>query len=1081
MISQMRLNIRTREANAYTAILLVLLVVIMLGTNSCAGITSASRTAPTGPAALAITTTSLSNGTAQVSYSASLSATGGTPPYGWSVSSGQLPPGLSLGATSGTIAGTPTQSGSYSFSITVSDSASPPQTATAPLSITVSAAGSSLSISTSSLPSGQQGSGYSTTLSASGGTTPYSWSVTSGSLPAGLTLGSSSGQITGTPTGSGTSSFTVQVKDSSSPAQTASKTLSITIAASVSTLQITTSSLASGQQGTAYSATLLATGGTTPYSWSVTSGSLPAGLTLGSSSGQIAGTPTGSGTSSFTVQVQDSSSPVQTASKTFSITIATSASTLQVATSSLASGQQGTAYSATLSASGGTTPYSWSITSGSLPAGLTLGSSSGQITGTPTGSGTSSFTVQVKDSSSPAQTASKSLSITISTAVSTLQIITSTLPDGQQGTTYSATLSATGGKTPYTWSITSGSLPTGLSLSASLGQITGTPTGSGTSSFTVQVQDSSSPAASALQVLSIFVNVPGAGTPITSCQSLSSSGTTYVLQNDVSASGTCFSISADNVTLNLNGHTVTYGTSSQSSPVHGVGGSSSNAVIYGGTITQGSGTLSMGSDCVNISTSSGSFTGPTVHDLTLTWSAPESQGISVSYDEGSVAGGAIIYNNTLYDNSSYICSEVACRDALQGASLLVMSANYSTTPSQIYNNTISGGPQGGIGCDSPGCVIYGNNINPGNSAISYSNDFAIWCWSSCNAYNNTIMTPLTTSSQARGIQLSGTECEALSRPGCAGRNVHNNTIGVIEHCNNAEYGSPQGTPNGCELGGAYGIQFDDTPANATAQNNTIVAWSSDAIGTGLRVTDSETLTNVSQNNSYTARLVSSPGSSDPCTYPQDNGNSTCAFGAAFDGPTPNGITIQSDTFTADTADIFIGATGAPDETFLSSTFNKGTYNPINNWHLLVARPYSSGTNIIRLRDSVFGSGVSTAVNMFDIPAQGNYGNGSCCMVSVYIDWTQTVTVNKSSGGAAASATVTFTDSLGNTYSGSTNSSGVATVVVTQERHHNDSSANQLETRTPFSRTVSLSGCTTSSTTGLQITGTGSATVTLSGC
>ncbi|MGH9827005.1 MAG: putative Ig domain-containing protein, partial [Blastocatellia bacterium] len=156
---------------------------------------------------------------------------------------------------------------------------------------------------------------YSNTLAASGGTTPYTWSITSGSLPTGLTLGASSGTISGTPTGTGISNFTVQVSDANS--LSSSKALSLTVNPPAPT--ITTSSLPNGTQNTAYSNTLAASGGTTPYTWSITSGSLPTGLTLGASSGTISGTPTGTGISNFTVQVSDANS--LTATKGLSITI----------------------------------------------------------------------------------------------------------------------------------------------------------------------------------------------------------------------------------------------------------------------------------------------------------------------------------------------------------------------------------------------------------------------------------------------------------------------------------------------------------------------------------------------------------------------------------------------------------------------------------------------------------------------------------------------------------------------------------------------------------------------------------------
>jgi hypothetical protein len=459
-----------------------------------------STTIAAGTAQLAIATQSLSNGAQGSAYSATLSATGGTSPYSWSISSGALPPGATLNSSSGLINGTLTQAGTFFFTVKVVDSSSPAQSTTANLSIVVEAA--ELQISTATLPGAATSTAYYTTVAATGGTAPYTWSLSSGSLPAGLTL-SSSGQITGTPTTSGTSTFTIQVKDSSSPAQTASKSFTITVAASGGTLQLTTVSLPNGEVGVSYSTALAAVGGIQPYTWSVTSGTLPAGLTL--SSATISGTPTQSGTSVITLQVQDSSATPQKASKSFSLAIAAAVVPVSISTSSLASGQVSSAYAATLTASGGTAPYAWSVSSGTLPAGLSLNASSGQISGTPTQAGTSTFTLQVKDSSSPAQTSTKSLSITIAAAVTPVQITTASLTSGQVGSTYSASLAASGGTTPYTWSISSGALPTGLTLS-SAGSIAGTPTASGTFSFTIKVTDSTTPTAqTATKALSLTV------------------------------------------------------------------------------------------------------------------------------------------------------------------------------------------------------------------------------------------------------------------------------------------------------------------------------------------------------------------------------------------------------------------------------------------------------------------------------------------------------------------------------------------------------------------------------------------------
>jgi hypothetical protein len=172
------------------------------------------------------------------------------------------------------------------------------------------------SIITSSLPGAAVGSAYSQDLSASGGAAPYSWSVTGGSLP-GLSL-ASDGTLSGTPTSVGTFRFGVQVTDSSNPAQKAVMALSLTVGPAA--LAVSASSLPGGTSGSAYSQDLSASGGTNPYSWSVTSGSLPAGLSL-ARNGAISGTPTVAGTSTFTVQVKDAGNPAQTATQQFTLTV----------------------------------------------------------------------------------------------------------------------------------------------------------------------------------------------------------------------------------------------------------------------------------------------------------------------------------------------------------------------------------------------------------------------------------------------------------------------------------------------------------------------------------------------------------------------------------------------------------------------------------------------------------------------------------------------------------------------------------------------------------------------------------------
>ena len=170
-----------------------------------------------------------------------------------------------------------------------------------------------LTVFTKTLPNAAIGAPYSQPVLATGGKSPYAWTLDSGTLPDGLSL-NFYGVISGTPTATSTTSkFTVKVTDSASPNVTATLELSITIA-----LAITTTTLPNATINSPYSQTLTATGGTGTYTWSVSSGTLPAGLNLNSSTGVISGTLTSSGTN-FTVKVTDSASTPATATQTLTI------------------------------------------------------------------------------------------------------------------------------------------------------------------------------------------------------------------------------------------------------------------------------------------------------------------------------------------------------------------------------------------------------------------------------------------------------------------------------------------------------------------------------------------------------------------------------------------------------------------------------------------------------------------------------------------------------------------------------------------------------------------------------------------
>ena len=206
-------------------------------------------------------------------------------------------------------------------------------------------------------PSGEANVAYSSQLTVTGGTSPFTWSVSSGSLPPGLTLNASTGLLSGTPTTAGTYTFTVKVTDASG--LTDSKPVTLTIIPGPS---MTFAPPPGGWTNTVYGYTLTETGGTSPYTWSVSSGSLPPGISL-SPDGNLSGTPTATGTYSFTAKVTDANG--QTATQATSITIAAGVSITSAAPPTAV---VSTAYSFTFAATGGTTPYTWSVNSGTLPA-----------------------------------------------------------------------------------------------------------------------------------------------------------------------------------------------------------------------------------------------------------------------------------------------------------------------------------------------------------------------------------------------------------------------------------------------------------------------------------------------------------------------------------------------------------------------------------------------------------------------------------------------------------------------------------------------------------------------------------------
>ena len=433
---------------------------------------------------LAITTPSvLPEGSQGGAYSQVAMTSGGSPPTHWSVSSGDLPAGLSIESATGLISGTPARAGQYQFTLRATDNA---QTmATQEFSLRVNPASPTAAplprITTASLPGGAVGKAYSHRLQASGGSPPYRWSARAETLPPGLALDSETGTLDGTPQRAGTFKLSVQVTDTDG----ANATRGFSFTATPRLTIDTPPELPAGTVKGAYSQPLKASGGEPPYSWSLETGTLPPELSLDSSREMILGTPTSEDKFDFTLRVTDRAGASATQSFTFTASQIIPPPVIKTS-GTLQRGITGMGYSQMLSASGGRPPYNWSVASGALPPGLSLDSAKGLIGGTPTRAGPYQFSLGMTDSA-PAPAKPQQVSLRV---VSQLVILSPTLlPTATAGRSYAYALAAVGGSPSYRWSLAGGSLPPDLSLDSSRGVIDGTPAKTGQFRFKVRVSD----------------------------------------------------------------------------------------------------------------------------------------------------------------------------------------------------------------------------------------------------------------------------------------------------------------------------------------------------------------------------------------------------------------------------------------------------------------------------------------------------------------------------------------------------------------------------------------------------------------
>jgi hypothetical protein len=337
---------------------------------------------------------------APYSHTIEIAKGGGTAPYVYTILNGALPPGLSLNSSTGAITGKPTTAGTYAFTAQGAD--------LCPATPGCAGAGQSktqrdfaitviprLLVTDQVPPAGTVGVPYSMTLiavtkSGPGATAPPSspvtWTVLTGQLPPGLTLGGD-GVISGTPTTAGAFTFTLKAALVDGRSDTKTQTITVRDAVKVGSTGVAGRS----EVGVPFDADLTATGGTGTFTWSLTAGSLPKGVTL-AADGSVSGTPHESGRFPFTATVTDTESRTATVAGVLAV-----APRLTVTTKLLRLGKVGKLYRAKLVATGGIIPKIWKVTQGPLPRGVRLDRKMGIISGTPRKAGIYRITVQATD------------------------------------------------------------------------------------------------------------------------------------------------------------------------------------------------------------------------------------------------------------------------------------------------------------------------------------------------------------------------------------------------------------------------------------------------------------------------------------------------------------------------------------------------------------------------------------------------------------------------------------------------------------------------------------------------------------
>ena len=451
----------------------------------------------------------LPQGAINTPYTFVLQATGGRPPYVWSMpsesgSSGRLnlPPGLILSAN-GTISGTPTKGGSFDTYPRVTD-ANGKETIKQLTIVLIDSTFAIVGDGISSNICGNLNQRYSTI----NGKAPYAWTLTGAPSSSSVTINASTGVVTGglTSVVPGNYTLTLSVRDSLGQNATASKTLTVLVATPLSWANTSSPVLGAASEGAAYSAKVQINGGRPPYQYVLKSGSsLPPSLTLNASTGEIKGTPTTPGNYAFTITASDSCTGTSI-DETFTLVV----DSLAVVCKPIIQNKCSTVSYTGATVTGGVSPYAWTTTT-ALPASLVMNPTTGKIQGQLTAAaGNLTIIVQATDKNGKVATGPLNITINPVPPLTWLSPVSPlNLGDAYNSSVYNAVLTLSGGVTPYNFALKAGSaLPAGLTLNSTTGKISGTPTSTGNTTFTIVATESSCDGLSTEGVFNLNVLAP---------------------------------------------------------------------------------------------------------------------------------------------------------------------------------------------------------------------------------------------------------------------------------------------------------------------------------------------------------------------------------------------------------------------------------------------------------------------------------------------------------------------------------------------------------------------------------------------